>query len=192
MLESIKPYLLYIIVGIAVIALLFLVKAWLHRRTWQKKRKEMSMLRKRNEALNETLRNPQISLEEGTASGPMEVQWDAKAIDDRYADQATMMIELVEFSAYSRRKYIFPAGQIIRIGAGAENHLILPREGVSEKHCEIFLLNKTVAIRNISSEKVVLIRGKTSAFVNCDGVFLNNGDHIQLGTADIQFRCFKA
>lgn len=182
----------YVIAGIAVIFLIVVLRILLKRRKIKRMQKEMSTLQKRNEALNETLRNPKVKASGNGTAGPMEIQWDDKVLKDASAKKQSMMIELIEFSAYSRRKYLFPAGQTICIGSGADNQLVLQREGVATRHCEIFSTGKALAARNVSNAKALLIRGKNSAFISDEGVFLNNGDHIRIGSADIQFRCFKA
>ena len=150
------------------------------------------MLQKRNEALNETLSNPKVKSTNKPAVGPVEVKWDDKAADKKQTHGSTLVIELVEFSAYSRRKHLFPAGQAISIGSSADNQMVLLREGIAARHCEIFMKNGAIAVRNVSNEKALLVRGKVTALISEEGVYLNNGDFIRLGTVDIRFRYFKA
>lgn len=183
---------IYISIGIAAALLILLISKLLKQRKDKKHQKEMSMLQQRNEALNEALSNPKVKKSDATMTAPMEVHWDSQALNKPKTRKSSLMIELVEFSTYSRRKYLFSADQIIRIGSGADNQLVLPREGVCPKHCEIFLVDHAVAVRNVSGTNALLLRGKSSAFINEEGVFLNNGDHIKMGSADIQFRCFNA
>ncbi len=192
MLSFILSHIGYFIAGLAVILLLFVLRPVLKKKKLREQEKEMSLLQKRNEALNETLRNPKIKATESTAVGPMEVQWDEKAMDHQRTGRTSVMVELVEFSTYSRRKYLFSAEQTIHIGSSTENQLVLPREGVVSRHCEIFAINGAMAVKTVAGAKAVLARGKTSAAINSEGVLLNNGDHIRMGSADVQFRCFKA
>lgn len=191
MLSFILSHIGYFIAGLAVILLLVL-RPVLKRKKLREQEKEMSLLQKRNEALNETLRNPKMKAAENTSVGPMEVQWDEKALDLQCTGRTSVMVELVEFSTYSRRKYLFSAEQSIHIGSGTENQLVLPREGVAARHCEIFAINGAMAVKTVAGAKAVLARGKTSAVISSEGILLNNGDHIHMGTADVQFRCFKA
>ncbi len=192
MLSFILSHIGYFIVGLAVVLLLFVLRPVLKRKKLREQEEEMSLLQKRNEALNETLRNPKVKAAKNAAVGPMEVQWDEKAMDLQRTGRTSVMVELVEFSTYSRRKYLFSAEQPIHIGSGTENQLVLPREGVAAKHCEIFAIDGAMAVKTAAEAKAVLVRGKTSAVINREGVLLNNGDHIRMGTADVQFRCFKA
>lgn len=192
MLSFILSHIGYFIAGLVVILLVFVLRPVLKRKKLRGQEKEMSQLQKRNEALNETLRNPKIKTAEPAAVGPMEVQWDEKAVNQQRTGRASMMVELVEFSTYSRRKYLFSAEQSIHIGSGAENQLVLPREGIAVRHCEIFAVKDTMAVRAVGGETATLVRGKTTAVINGEGLLLNNGDHIRMGSADVQFRCFKA
>ena len=192
MLSFILSHIGYFIAGLAVILLLLVLRPVLKRKKLREQEKEMSLLQKRNEALNETLRTPKIKAAENAAVKPMEVQWDEKAMELQRTGRTSLMVELVEFSTYSRRKYLFSAEQPIHIGSGTENQLVLPREGVAARHCEIFAISGAMAIRTTAGAKAVLVRGKTSAVISSEGVLLNNGDHIRMGTADVQFRCFKA
>lgn len=192
MLSFILSHIGYFIAGLVVILLVFVLRPVLKRKKLRGQEKEMSLLQKRNEALNETLRNPKVKDKDSKAVGPMEVQWDEKAMDNQRTGRVSMMVELVEFSTYSRRKYLFSAEQPIYIGSGTENQLVLLREGVAARHCEIFAVKEKMAVRTMTGEKAVLVRGKTKAIINSEGLLLNNGDHICMGAADVQFRCFKA
>lgn len=192
MLAFILSHMGYLIAGLAVVLLLFVLRPVLKRKKLREQEKEMSLLQKRNEALNETLRNPKVKAAENAPVAPMEVHWDEKAVDRQHSGRASMMVELVEFSTYSRRKYLFSAEQPIHIGSGTENQLVLSREGVAARHCKIFTINGALAVKVAAGAKAVLVRGKTSAVISSEGVLLNNGDHIRMGTADVQFRCFKA
>lgn len=181
----------YVFAGAALVGLISVLSRFMKQNKQKQKQKEMTDLQKRNEALNETLRNPKVKKKSTVSAGPMEVQWDDKALNNSASGRKSMMIELVEFSTYSRRKYMFPADQAITIGSSADNQLVLPRDGVAPKHCEIYLTNKVFAVRSLSDSQATLVRGKASAYITREGVFLNNGDHIKMGAADIQFNCFK-
>lgn len=184
-------HILYVIIITMVFLLIFLFRYIIKSRKISQKQREMSLLQRRNEMLNETLRNPQIKIVGHAMTGPVEVQWDEKAIEHSQNQNISMMIELVEFSTYSRRKYIFPADQIINVGSGANNQLVLMREGVASSHCAFVTTDGVVTVRSMPGQKTVLIHGKVSALVGEDGVFLRDGDHIRIGEADIQFRCFR-
>lgn len=177
------------ILGIPVL-LFVALRFFSKRRRIKRELEEMSQYKRRDEALVEALRNPQVK-EEGGPEGPMEISWDDKAVSKRGKKSASPMIELVELSTYSRKKFVFRLGQPIRIGSGKDNQMELLREGVEESHCEIFLNGEKACARSLSGAKTLLKRGKTSALISPAGVYLNNGDRIQLGTVEVQIRLFK-
>ena len=192
MLQFLASNIIYVIAGAVVVAGLILLKRMMARRKEEKRQREMFLLQRRNEVLNETLRNPKAKDLPKPVAAPVEIKWDEKAGDLKQTNGSTLVIELVEMSAYSRRKHLFQAGQPIDIGSGKNNQMVLIREGVAEKHCRIFLKNGAIAVKNLCGAKTLLVRGKVTALINEEGVYLNNGDHIRLGTIDIQFRYFKA
>lgn len=179
------------ILGIPVLLLLLMaIRLLSKQRKVKREIEEMSQYKRRDEALVEALRNPQVKEESGP-EGPMEISWDDKTVSERGKDHASPMVELVELSAYSRKKFVFRLGKPIRIGSEKENQMELLREGVEESHCEIFLNGEKACVRSLSGSKTILKRGKTSALIGPSGVYLNNGDRIQLGTVELQVRLFK-
>lgn len=177
--------------AVTVVVVFVVLRVLLRRRSRRKRYEEMSQLKRRDEALNEALRNPQMDAAPVGSKGPIEISWDDKAVREQ-APSVSLMMELVELSTYSRRKYVFRADQPVTVGSGADNLLVLCREGIAETHCEIRMNGERPCVRSLSDAKTVLRRGKTSVLVSADGVYLNNGDRIQLGTSEIQFKLFKA
>lgn len=161
------------------------------RRKRRKQQEDMRQLQRRDEALNEALRNPRGG-HGGGHTGPLEIAWDEQAADRGHGRGAALMMELVERSAYARRTYVFRAEDSVTVGSGGDNQLLLAREGVAERHCVFFMRGKRPCVRTVAGARTTLKRGKETAIVSEGGVYLNNGDHIQAGSADIQFRLFKA
>lgn len=185
--------LFYAIAAAAAAALIAALRAWSKWRKDRKKSAEISHITRRNEALNEALRDPYAKepVQSGP-EGPLEISWDDKAVHQSAATGSPLMIELIELSTYSRRKYVFRADRPISIGSGPGNQMVLQREGVAEKHCEIRMVGKRACVRSTSRAQTSLKRKKTVVLVGTEGIYLNNGDHIQLGASEIQFRLFKA
>lgn len=185
--------LFYAIAAMVVVGLIVVLRTWTKWRKDRKKSAEMSHITRRNEALNEALRDP--SAKEPVQSGPegpLEISWDDKAVRQSAAADSSQMVELIELSTYSRRRYVFRAECPISIGSGPNNQMVLPREGVAEKHCEIRMAGKRAYVRSTSRAQTSLKRKKTVVLVGSEGIYLNNGDHLQLGTSEVQFRLFKA
>lgn len=181
----------YILAAAAIFALIIACTVWSRRRKRKKQFEEISQIKRRNEALNEALQHPHMTQDHAGPEGPMEISWDDKAINRRGVAGPSLLIELTELSAYSRRKYVFRGEQCITIGSSNHNLLVLTRDGVAEQHCEIRQINKRFCVRSLSEAKTVLIRKKKSVLVGTDGVYLNDGDRIQMGISEIQFRKFK-
>lgn len=182
----------YVVAAVAASAVL-IVLLWCWSR-WRKERRryeEMSQNKRRDEALTDALRNPYAQQSGGGPEGPMEISWDDRAVNQRGLGGASLMMELTEFSAYSRRKYVFRAEQRVTIGSGRDCQLLLPREGVAERHCEILLVGRRFCVRSLSDARTVLVRNRKMVLVGTEGVYLNDGDRIQLGVSEIEFRKFK-
>ena len=162
----------------------------IRRRQRRLKEEELSQIKRRNEALYEALRNPLVA-QTRRGEDAMEITWDDKAVS-KEKDKAVLMAELVELSGHARRKYVFRVDGPIRIGSGPENRMVLARDGVAKEHCELFMSGTKPCIRSLSGAKTVLRRGKTNTLVGQDGVYLQNGDYLQLGSTGIQFRLFRA
>lgn len=185
-----KP-LIMILVAAAAAIFVVVLRLMLRRRKRRKQFEEIAQLKQRDEALNEALRNPRMGAGPTGTKGPIEVSWDDKAVRGMGAASSGAMVELIELSAYSRRRYIFCTDQPITIGSGKDNQLVLCREGVEAQHCEIRMNRKKPCVRSVAGVKTVLLRKKTSVLVSTEGVYLNNGDHIQLGESELLFRLFK-
>ena len=180
---------------LSIIPLCFFTFLWIliaKQRKQRRQQEEMRQLQRRDEALTKALRNPRGGHVSSGRMGPVEVAWDEQAADSGQKHHAVLMMELVERSDYARRKYVFRAEESVTVGSGGDNRLLLSREGVAEQHCVFFMWGKRPCVRTLPGAKTMLKRGKETAIVSEQGVYLNNGDHIQVGNADIQFRLFKA
>ena len=178
---------------IPILLLILLLRTLSARRKRRRQEEELSRRRRRDEALNEALRNPRFSHQDTGRTGPIEVKWDtemASSVAEPHAP--TLMMELLEHSGYASRKYVFRAGEVVGIGSGPDNRIVLPRNGVENRHCEIFSRAGHPGVRSFVHAKTVLVRGKSTALVAEEGVYLENGDRIRVGTSEIQFRLFRA
>lgn len=185
-------YIFFAAAAIVILIIVTLLRLFYKKRKIHRQQEEISHMQRRNEALNDALRNPRIRECQSGPESPVDIRWDDKAVNDKQANISAPMIELTELTAYSRKRYVFRADQPICIGSAPTNQLMIARNGVAEQHCEVYLLNGRACVRSIPGEKTILQRGKNCALISEHGAFLNNGDKIQIASATLQFRMFKA
>lgn len=94
-----------------------------------------------------------------------------------------VMIQLIEKTGLSTRKFIMNPIKVVRVGSGLQdNDINVLAEGISKHQFEIFAVRNKVFIRNLSSEnKTVIKRKKEQAIVDEKGIRLLSGDIIFLG-----------
>lgn len=183
----------YYLIAAAAVILLTLFTAFMKRRKKRRNEAEISQLHRRNEALSDALRNPMAKERQSVgADGPLEISWDENAVNEAGQAAGGLTIELTELSAYSRKKYAFRADKPISIGSGNENRMVVFKDGVAAKHCVITTAGGRPCVCAVPGCRALLHRGKKTAIISENGVFLNNGDQVEIGTAMIQFRAFKA
>ena len=181
------PYLALIPVLLLSAGLILLLR----RRKARREQREMSQFKRRDEALNEALRNPRMEEDPGRPEGPMSVSWGDKSVSRRPKAPPSPMVELVLLSEYSHRTYVYRLDQPIRVGSERDNHMELHLDGVASRHLELFLNQGKPCVRTLPGARALLKRGRTAAAIPQDGVYLNSGDRIQFGRAELQFRLFK-
>ena len=185
----------YYLLPVIVFLLIFILRRVLRYRKGRKKETDLAQQQRRNEALTRALQNPMAkSPSKPPVSNPLEISWDEKPTEKCKdgTKQETRMIELTELTDYSRRKYLFRANQPIRIGSSDQNELILFRDGVAPQHCLIRLDDNKPCIFGTPGAHSLLHRNKKLAVIDEKGVYLNNADLIELGSAQITFRMFKS
>jgi pSer/pThr/pTyr-binding forkhead associated (FHA) protein len=94
------------------------------------------------------------------------------------------MLQLIERTELSKRKFILNPYSVIRIGSDIEgNDITVHAAGVSPHQCEIFAVDNKIYIRNLGSpNRTILKRKKESAIVDDKGVRLLSKDKIVVGT----------
>lgn len=93
------------------------------------------------------------------------------------------MIQLVEKTELSTRKFMLNPAKKIRIGSELhDNDISVLAEGISLHQCEIFSVRNRVYLRSLSPEnKTIIRRKKIQAIVDEKGVRLLSNDIIILG-----------
>lgn len=101
----------------------------------------------------------------------------------RGREKGHIMLQLVERTELSTRKFMMNPAKTIRIGSSLQdNDITVLADQVSSHQCEIFAVGSKVYIRNLGSEcKTVIRRKKVQAIVDGNGVRLISGDTVILG-----------
>lgn len=184
---------------VAIIVLIILVVVSKQQR--EKKEKELLANNKmREEALDKLLFNQEAALkkEEDTtfAAVPINVNYDVNALDKSIGKSTgkkknkskKMMMQIVENSELSVRKYMFDPKKSIFIGSkNGKNHIVNSSATVDERQCEIKEIQEKVYVRNLGHPaKVLLTRGKQMAHVEHNYIELKNGDIISIANTTYQ------
>lgn len=153
----------------------------------------------REEALDKIILNDKAQNDEGDvfSAKPFEVNYDAASVE-KHTEKAKKaryrtMVQIVENSELSSRKYMFDPSKGIHIGGkNGKNDIVVSDMSVDDQQCEIVLSSSTVYIRNIGgSRKVVLKRGKQQAYVEKKYVELKSNDVILIGKTIFRIEIIK-
>ena len=93
------------------------------------------------------------------------------------------MLQILEISEVSERKYMLNPQKGIRIGSkNGKNNIVLTDSGVDDIQCEIMLFDGEIYTRNVGQRgSVVLYRGRQQAQVRQKAIPIRTGDVLQLG-----------
>lgn len=183
-----------IIVVIAVIILLTLFGVLIKIKAKKKKQKIMLVQAEdkiREEALDKIILNEKAPQAEGDlfSAKPFEVNYDVSGVErfpeknSFQKEKGRVMVQIVENSELSSRKYMFDPAKGIYIGSKkGKNDIVVSDLDIDDQQCEIVLNTSKVYIRNIgSSRKVVLKRGKQQVYVEKKYVEIKTNDIVLIG-----------
>ena len=191
---SAVPIWAWCIAALVILLIILAVHQVRKRKKQRIKLEELAYLKRRDEALSDSLRNPMMgdAGRRDIDEKPMEVRWEDKVVHNGRSSGPVQMIELTELTEYARKKYLFRLDQLLTLGSAKTNTLVLPRDGVAPVHCEIFSGRGRVVIRSRAGVNTLLQRKKKQALVGTEGVFLQDKDQIRLGSALLEVRIFYA
>ena len=184
-----------IAIGIIGILLMGIILIIISKKRKEKKAKALQASDKiREEALDRLLLNQETESrkEEPTfAAVPIAVNYDVNSVEKtkdstsrkKRNKSKKVMVQIVENSELSARKYMLDPQKGIFIGSKAgKNHIVISNANVDERQCEIRENAQKVYVRNTgSSGKVILRRGKQSAYVEQKYLELKTGDTLLIG-----------
>lgn len=189
-----KRLLLFIIiisvVGILVISFK-LLKYLITRRTKNKELHQAAADRARDENLNQVILNSRQFKEDAKlVKIPYEVDYGNGSCEkgkreniEFHKGKIPTMIQLIENTELSTRKFVLNPAKGIRIGGDlADNDIVISGDDIEEHQCEIFLAQGKIYIRNIGKRKrIVIKRKKEQVIADRKGIRLLTGDIVLLG-----------
>ena len=170
------------------------------------KKKEMMLRAKdklREENLNQSILNPaaQMKTDSMLSARPFEVSYDQANVSKnrekglkQKRNDSSVMVQIVENSGMSERKYMFNAGNGICIGAKAgKNDIVITDPAADAVQCKIQSKNDKVYNLNVGKSGHLILRRKNkSAYVERAAVELKSGDSILIGETVFQVGIMKA
>lgn len=193
--EFVRNNLKYILVFTIII--LLLVGITLLRKFMQKKQKNKELRQAAEDKLRDENLNNVILNNHAGSNRPREVhvpydvdysnlggEGNKNLLDNSKRKDGQVMLQLVEKTELSTRKFMLNPIKKIRIGSDLQdNDISVLSEGVSSHQCEIFSVGDKIFIRNLSHEnQTILKRKKEQAIVDEKGLRLLSNDKIILGS----------
>lgn len=173
-------------VAAAVILGLVLLSRLIKRRNAKKEMQRNVEDKLREEALDRVLTDGRRQ-EKVSANVPFDVKYDLdkrkKARGDEQQSVSEIMVQLIEHSELSTRKYMFHITDRITLGSKArENDIVITSAHVSERQCELFRIGTELFVKNVGKTgSVQLYRKNRQMMVTREAVQLKNHDELRVG-----------
>jgi hypothetical protein len=163
------------------------MKSFFEKRSEKKEMKRAAEDRIRDEKLNSIILNAgDADTARNMVSKPYDVNYDAEGHSEKRspsaADTDLIMVQLVENTKLSSRKFLLNPANTIRIGSGlSDNDIVAANSGIEEHQCEIFLAQNKVYVRNTARVvRTIVRRKKKQTIADEKGLRLLSGDQIIL------------
>lgn len=178
----------YIIAAILlIIVLIRVLKKVSAVRAKKKEIRQAAADRARDENLNSYILNTHATVENKAAYVPYEVDYSRGRQEGttqqlKNLDSRSTMVQIVEKTELSSRKFVLNASKGIRIGTSAENDISFFSGDQNVYQCEIFSVRGKTFVRNlIEGSRIYIRRKKNQAIVDNKGIELRNDDAIIVG-----------
>lgn len=189
-----------IVIVVGVLAAVTILCVFLKKHKIQKEKTLQANDKMREEALDRLLFNQEVAFQQEEkatfAAVPINVNYDinavekskSKAVGKKKVKNRTMMVQIVEKSELSVRKYMFDPRKSIFIGSkNGKNHIVNSSATVDERQCEIKGVDGKIYARNLGHPaKVIVSRGKQIAYVEQNYIEVKNGDIISIANTTYQ------
>lgn len=189
-----KIPLFIIAAALALFLIIFFLKKFMCYREKKREIAQAAADRMRDENLNNIILNSHVA----TGSNkeiykPYDVDYSSKdkggsnrggGHDISAGRSGQQMLQLIEKTELSTRKFVLNPAKRIRIGSDLQdNEISVLSQGVAPHHCEIFAAGGSVYIRNTGEgTRTIIRRKKEQAIADNKGIRLQTGDSILLGT----------
>ena len=170
----------------------FLIVRYFKLREEKKRTMEMTTLQKekaREEQLDQMLKNKlyQGSAEKaGKNNVPYEVNFHEETVKNE-GSKDNIAIQIVEKGKLSTRKYVIFVSDMITLGKGEQNTVVINDLNIAKEQCRIFKHNEELYIQNLDDSYSVNIQRKRNVMQLASGaVKLMDGDMIGLGETTLE------
>lgn len=182
-----------IILGILATLFVVIVFSLINKKRREKKVKiQIASDKIREEALDKLILNKETEIrkdEKTFAAVPVVVNYDVNSIEKinafekKKTKRKKVMVQILENSELSARKYVFDPRKGIFLGSKVgKNHIVVSDSDIDERQCEIRENAGNVYVRNIGiSGKLVLRRQKQSVYVEQKYLEIKTGDILVVG-----------
>lgn len=126
-------------------------------------------------------------------SDPQKKKKKAARPDDAPELQSAVMIELVEQTELSTRKYMFHVKDRITFGdRGANNDIVVTGARIAKQQCEVFRLGQELYIKRIEDGTPVILKRKNrQVTVESEAIKLASKDEILIGDSTYTLEILK-
>lgn len=193
-------------IGILIFVLVPLIKLIIKIHKKNSKKTELAMHAEdklREDALDQYILNPSAPpvSKETVEAKPFEVSYDASNVErvspvkgkSKKKPEPKIMVQLIENSELSSRKYMLDPSAGINIGSRkGKNDIVVADTNVDSVQCNIIESNNKIYVRNMGgSGKLVLSRAGQRAFVEKKAIEIKTADLILLGKTVFRIELVK-
>lgn len=196
-----KVYLILVCVSVAISLIKIIIKV--KRKLSNNSQLEMHAEDKlREDVLDQYILNPSAptTSKKTVEAKPFEVSYDAKNVEKRHFSrlmrkkrEPKIMLQLIENSELSARKFVLDPSKEINIGSKkGRNDIVLSDPNVDPVQCNIIEIMEKVYVRNYGgSGKLILSRAGQRAFVEQKAIEIKNGDLLFIGETVFRLELIK-
>lgn len=195
--ELIRSHIWEILISVAVLSVfIFIIRKLSQIHNRKKELRQASSDRTRDENLNSFILNTHASTLNKPVYVPYEVDYSNSAAEANKSKSSAnlkpVMVQLVEKTGLSKRKFALNVANGITIGTSNDNDIVFIADGQDSFCCEIRAVGENVfAINRFPSVRVILRRKKNQAIIDENGIRLLTGDELIFGSISYTFSIVK-